>query len=143
MHTCINFLSYCGYNIENQFTKRKEILLKIVHYLACSAEHAFLAHLSRRLTGEVIVYPCSGVRRCRRRSPFSNNFSSKTAWQIKAKFFVGLPLEGGRKVCINGPGHMPIYGKTFKNLLQNRKSYDLETWYVSSGTQILQSLYKW
>ena len=26
-------------------------------------EEAFLAHLSRRLTGELIVYPCSGVRR--------------------------------------------------------------------------------
>ena len=24
--------------------------------------HPFLAHLSRRLTGELIVYPCSGVR---------------------------------------------------------------------------------
>ena len=24
--------------------------------------HNFLAHLSRRLTGELIVYPCSGVR---------------------------------------------------------------------------------
>ena len=24
---------------------------------------------------------------------------------------------------------MTIYGKTFKNLLQNQKSYDLETWH--------------
>ena len=38
---------------------------------------------------------------------------------------------------------MPIY-KTFKNLLlQNQKSYDLETWHVALGTQALQSLYKW
>ena len=30
--------------------------------------------------------------------------------------------------------------KTFKNLLlQNRKSYDLETWHAASGTQALQS----
>ena len=29
--------------------------------------------------------------------------------------------------------------KTFKNLLQNRKSYDLETWYAALGTQALQS----
>ena len=29
--------------------------------------------------------------------------------------------------------------KTFKNLLlQNRKSYDLETWHAASGTQALQ-----
>ena len=34
--------------------------------------------------------------------------------------------------------------KTFKNLLlQNQKSYDLETWHVALGTQALQNLYKW
>ena len=59
------------------------------------------------------------------------------------------PLEGGTKVYINGQGHMTkmaamhIYGKNLKNLLlQNRKSYDLETWHVALGTQALQSLYK-
>ena len=32
--------------------------------------------------------------------------------------------------------------KTFKNLLlQNWKSYDLETWHAASGTRALQSLY--
>ena len=71
-----------------------------------------------------MVYPCSGVRRlrrrCRRRPPYSNVFSSETAWQIKAKFYVEPPWEGGTKVCINGPGHMtkmaamPIYGKNLK-----------------------------
>ena len=46
-----------------------------------------------------------------------------------------------KEVYINGLGHMtkmvtmPIYGKNFKNLLQNQKSYDLETWHVSLGTQ--------
>ena len=81
-----------------------------------------LAHLSQRLIGELIVYPCSGVchRRCRRCPPFSNVFSSETAWPIKNKFYVELPWEGGTKVCINGPGHMtkmaatPIYGKDFQ-----------------------------
>ena len=78
----------------------------------------FLAHLSRRLKGELIVYPCSGVRR-RGRPPFSNVFS-ETAWPTKAKFYVEPPWEGGTKVCINGPGHMtkmaamPIYGKNLK-----------------------------
>ena len=34
--------------------------------------------------------------------------------------------------------------KTLKHiLLQNQKSYDLETWHVASGTQALQGLYKW
>ena len=74
-----------------------------------------LAHLIRRLIGELIVYPCSGVRHCR--SPFSNNFFSETALPIKAKIYVEPPLEGGTKVCMNGLGHMtkmaamPIYGK--------------------------------
>ena len=81
-----------------------------------------LAHLSQRLIGELIVYPCSVVRRrrCRcRRPPFSNVFSSKTAWPVKAKFYVDPPWEGGTKVYINGPGHMTkmaatlIYGKNF------------------------------
>ena len=71
-----------------------------------------LAHLSRRLLGELIVYPCPGVRRCLRRrrcrSQFSNIFSSKTARPIKAKYYVEPPWKGGTKVCINGPGHMTV-----------------------------------
>ena len=73
--------------------------------------------------GELIVYPCSGVRcrcrRCRRRcrQQCLNIFSSETAGLIKAKLYVEPPWEGGTKVYINGPGHMtkmaamPIYGK--------------------------------
>ena len=66
--------------------------------------------------GELIVYPCSGVRR-RRCQQCLNIFSSETAWPIKAKLYVEPPWEGGTKVYINGPGHMtkmaamPIYGK--------------------------------
>ena len=50
----------------------------------CFGWATLLAHLSRRLIGELIVYPCSGVRRLcccrrRRRPPFSNIFSSETA----------------------------------------------------------------
>ena len=59
----------------------------------------FLAHLSRRLTGELIVYPCSGVRPASVvrpssvRPPFtiSKIFSSETAWPIKAKLHVEHP----------------------------------------------------
>ena len=68
--------------------------------------------------GELIVYPCSGVRRrCRFRQQCLNIFSSETAWPIKAKLYVEPPWEGGTKVYINGSGHMtkmasmPIYGK--------------------------------
>ena len=71
--------------------------------------------------GELIVYPCSGVRPSSVR-PFtiSNILSFETAWPIEAKFYVEPPWEGGTKVCINGPGHMtkmaamPIYGKNLK-----------------------------
>ena len=83
----------------------------------------FLAHLSRRLTGELIGYPL--IRRPSsvvvvRPSTFSNIFSSETAWPINFKFYVEPPWEGGTKVCINGLGHMtkmatmPIYGKNLK-----------------------------
>ena len=68
--------------------------------------------------GELIVYPCSGVRRRRCRcQQCLNIFSSETAWPIKAKLYVEPPWEGGTKVYINGPSHvtkmaaMPIYGK--------------------------------
>ena len=86
----------------------------------------FLAHLSRRLTGELIGYPWirhpSVVRPSAVVRPFtfSNIFSSETAWPIKAKFYLEAPWEGGTKVYINGPGHMtkmaamPIYGKNLK-----------------------------
>ena len=53
----------------------------------------FLAHLSRRLTGELIVYmyPCSGVRPSVVRHPSSSTISkiffSETAWPIKLKFY--------------------------------------------------------
>ena len=36
---------------------------------------------------------------------------------------------------------MPIYGKTFKNLLhRDQKADDLETWYAAFGTQVLPNL---
>ena len=76
----------------------------------------FLAHLSQRLIGGLIGYPWPGVHR-HRPSTISNVFSSETAWPIKAKFYVEPPWQGGKKVYINGPGHMtkmaamPIYSK--------------------------------
>ena len=82
-------------------------------------------------------------------SLFSNIFLYEIAWPINAKFHVEPSWAVGKKVYINGTGHitkmaaMPIYGKTFKNLLlQNKQSYGLETWHVALGAQALQSLYK-
>ena len=69
---------------------------------------------------------------------FSKIVFSETALPIEAKNHVEPPLEGGTKVCINGPVHMtnmaamPIYGKNL--LLKKRKSYDPETWHAGSGT---------
>ena len=52
-----------------------------------------------------------------RPSTISNVFSSEATWPIEAKFYVQPPWQGGKKVYINGPGHMtkmaamPIYSK--------------------------------
>ena len=81
----------------------------------------FLAHLSRRLIGELIVYQWSGVRRrpsvvIRRRPQCSNIFFSETAWPINAKFYVEPPWVGGTIFCSRHLGHVtkmaatPIYG---------------------------------
>ena len=76
--------------------------------------------------GELIVYPSSRHPSVVRRPPFSKIFSSETAWPIKAKFYVELPLEGGTKVYINGLGHMtkmattPIYGKNPSKIFFSR-----------------------
>ena len=48
---------------------------------------------------------------------FKSNIYSETAWPIEAKLHVEPPGEGGKKVNINGLGHMtkiaamPIYSK--------------------------------
>ena len=60
-----------------------------------------LAHLSRRLTGELVVYPCpSSVRR----PSFTilKIFSSETARPIVLE----PPYGGGTKIYINDLGHM-------------------------------------
>ena len=53
---------------------------------------------------------------------------------------------GRTKVYINGPGHMTKMAAmliTLKDLiLQNHSANCLETWYVASGSVVLQSLYK-
>ena len=95
----------------------------------CLLTLPFLAHLSQRLTGELIGYPWirrPSVVSVVRPSTISNVFSSETAWPIKAKFLVEHPWEGGTKVYINGPGHMtkmaatPIYGKNPSKIFFSR-----------------------
>ena len=56
-----------------------------------------LAHLSRRLKGELIVYQCSGVRRRRRRrQPFSNMNISEASRLIAIKFYQKHHWDGGK-----------------------------------------------
>ena len=92
---------------------------------------SFLAHLSRRLICELIVYQWSGVRRrpsvvVVRRPQCSNIFFSETAWPIKAKFYVEPPWVGGTKFCSRNLGHMtkmaatPKYGKNPSKILFSR-----------------------
>ena len=62
----------------------------------------FLAHLSRRLTGELIVYPCSGVRRPSssvvvRRSQFQRSSPLKPLGQSKPNFMWSILREGELK----------------------------------------------
>ena len=77
--------------------------------------------------GELIVYPCSGIRPSSSvvhlsvvRPQFQTSSPLKPLGQSKPNFYVEPPWEGGTKVCINGPGHMtkmatmPIYGKNLK-----------------------------
>ena len=97
---------------------------------------SLLAHLSRRLIGELIVYPWSGVRRpsasvvC---PQCSNIFFSKTAWPIKAKFYVEPPWVGGTKLCLQHLGHMtkmaatPIYGKYPSKIFFSRTGRPIST----------------
>ena len=110
----------------------------------------FLAHLSRRLTGELIGYPW-----IRRPSSASVRLASvhifkrlllRNRLANRSQILCGASLGGGTKVCINGPGHMtkmaamPIYGKNLKHL--NRLADFHKTWYVASGTPAHHSLYK-
>ena len=93
-----------------------------------------LAHLSRRLIGELIVYPWSGVfRPSVVRSQCSNIFFSETTWPIKAKFYVEPPWVGGMKFCSRHLGHMtkmaatPIYGKNPSKIFFSRTGRPITT----------------
>ena len=91
-----------------------------------------LAHLSRRLIGELIVYQWSGVRR-RRCPQCSNIFFSETALPIKAKFYVDPPWVGGTIFCSRHLGHMtkmaatPIYGRNPSKIFFSRTGGPIST----------------
>ena len=60
---------------------------------------SLLAHLSRRLTGELIVY--TGIRRpsVRRPSTFSNDISSEAVRRILSIFHIQHICRGNKKLC--------------------------------------------
>ena len=106
------------------------VLLSLHHPL----EITFLAHLSRRLIGELIVCPWSVVRPSSSVRPqCSNIFFSETAWLIKAKFYVEPPWVGGTKFCSRHLGHMtkmaatPIYGKNPSKIFFSRTGRPIST----------------
>ena len=60
---------------------------------------SLLAHLSRRLKGELIIYQCSGVRRRRCRQPFSNMNISEASRPNAIKFYLNHHWGGGKASC--------------------------------------------
>ena len=89
--------------------------------------------------GDLIVYPCSCVRRRRQQLQISSPLEE--LGQSKSNFMWSLFRRGSNSLYKwSTIAATPISGKkTFKNiLLQNQKSYDLETWHVESEIQALQ-----
>ena len=112
----------------------------------------FLAHLSRRLIGELIVYQWSGVRR-RRPSASVHIFKHlllQNRMTDQSQILCGASLGRGNESLFAASGshdqdgrHAHIWSKPFKNLLlQNRRADFHETWYVASGTPAHHSLFK-
>ena len=62
-----------------------------------------LAHLSRRLVGELIVYPWSGVRPLSSSSTISNMNISATSGLITMKFYQKHHWDGGKAALGFGP----------------------------------------
>ena len=70
-----------------------------------SNEDRLLALLSRRLIGELIVYPCSGVRPSSVRPSFTNSkiFFSETAGPIVLILHIHHLQVGGKNNCVFMP----------------------------------------
>ena len=102
----------------------------------------FLAHLSRRLIGELIVYQWSGVHRSRPSSTMLKHLLLTNRLADQSQILCGASLGRGSKNFFAASGshdqdgrHAHIWYKHFKNLLlQNRRADFHETWYVASGT---------
>ena len=110
-----------------------------------------LAHLSRRLIGELIVYQWSGVRRpSSASSTMLKHLLLRNRLADQSQILCGPSLGRGNDILFTASGshdqdgrHAHIWSKPFKNLLlQNRQADFHETWYVASGTPAHHSLFK-
>ena len=109
-------------NNQNKYGHFKLIISGFIVGPISHSRGLFFSSLSRRFIGDLIVYPCSDVRRPSVHRPqCSNIFFSETAWSIKAKFYVEYSWVGGTKACPQHLGHMtkmaakPIYGNNPSN----------------------------
>ena len=68
-----------------------------VLWLYCLSTYSFLAHLSQRLIGELIVYPCSGVRPSSVRRPqFQRSSSLKLLGRLFSYYTYTIYRKGER-----------------------------------------------
>ena len=117
----------------------------------------FLAHLSRRLIGELIVYQWSGVRRTSSvvrplsaSSTMLKHLLLRNRLADQSQILCGASLGRGNDILFAASGshdqdgrHAHIWSKPFKNLLlQNQRADFHETWYIHSGTPAHHSLFK-
>ena len=119
-HLCF---SACRWSLKQYI--RLIISILILSFVKRLNNECFLAHLSLRLIGELIGYSWSSVCQSSIRPQCSKIFS-KTAWPIKAKFYVEPPWVGGTKVCSRHLGHMTkmamvaIFGKNPSKIFFSR-----------------------
>ena len=112
----------------------------------------FLAHLSQRLIGELIVYSCSGVRPSASYVVVHNfkHLLLSNPLPDQSQILCGASLGRRNDILFAASGshdqdgrQANIWSKPFKNLLlQNRQADFHETSYVASGTPAHHSLFK-
>ena len=87
--------------LKERQTLRQSRLITPHPKIILSSASGFLAHLSRRLIGELIVYPCSGVRPSARPSfTISKIFFSETAGPIVLILHIYHLQVGGKNNCV-------------------------------------------
>ena len=144
-----------GVSCLSAYEKKKPNRLIIGKTVSLLFSLIFLAHLSQRLLGELIVYPWSGVRR---RRPYIVRYPQclkhlllQNCLADQSQILCGASLARGYEILFATCGshdqdgrHAKIYGKKpFKNLLfRNRRTGFHESWYVASGTPAHHCLFK-